>query len=110
MDTIEVQSRKKTRLTLQSTLEGLLGSRNVYYQPPENLKMEYPCIRYSVARHKVDYADNIKYRTAKVYDLVVISKKPDDPVIDKILNLPYTEFDRHYVYDGLNHDIITIYW
>ena len=110
MDTNKAQNQKKTRLTLQSTLEGLLGSRNVYYQPPETLKMEYPCIRYSMSRHLDIYANNSKYLTSKVYDLVVISKKPDNPVIDEILKLPYTEFDRHYVVDGLNHDIITIYW
>ena len=36
-----------SRLELQSKLEELLGSRNVYYQPPESLKMKYPAIRYS---------------------------------------------------------------
>ena len=40
-------SMKRTRLTLQTKLEDLLGSKHVYYQPPENLKMEYPAIRYS---------------------------------------------------------------
>ena len=34
------------RQTLQSELEAILGSRNVYYQPPANLKMQYPAIRY----------------------------------------------------------------
>ena len=36
-----------SRLDLQSKLEKLLGNKNVYYQPPESLKMEYPAIRYS---------------------------------------------------------------
>ena len=35
-----------TRLELQSKLEEILGSRQVYYQPPETVKMEYPAIVY----------------------------------------------------------------
>lgn len=101
---------KRTRLTLQTELEKLLGSKNVYYQPPENLKMEYPCIRYSKSEIRDIYANNIKYLSNDVYDLVVISKKPDNPVIKKLLELPYSEFDRHYITDNLNHDIIRIFY
>ena len=100
----------RTRLNLQTKLEELLGSRNVYYQPPENLKMEYPCIRYSKSDINNIYGSNIKYINHDAYDLVIISKKPDDPVIKKILELPYTQFDRHYVSDNLNHDVIRLYY
>ena len=103
-------SMKQTRLTLQTKLEDLLGSKHVYYQPPENLKMEYPAIRYSKSDEEDIYANNIKYISMSVYDLVVIDKKPDNPVIKKLLELPYSEFDRHYVADGLNHDIIRIFY
>lgn len=103
-------STKRTRLTLQTKLEELLGSKHVYYQPPENLKMEYPAIRYSKSDEEDIYAGNIKYISMSVYDLVVIDKKPDNPVIKKLLSLPYSEFDRHYVADGLNHDIIRIFY
>lgn len=103
-------STKRTRLTLQTKLEDLLGSNHVYYQPPENLKMEYPAIRYSKSDEEDIYANNIKYLSMSVYDLVVIDKKPDNPVIKKLLELPYSEFDRHYVADGLNHDIIRIFY
>ena len=104
------QNQKRTRLTLQSKLEELLESDHVYYQPPENLKMEYPCIRYSKSGIEDIYANNIKYISRDIYDIVVISKKPDHPVIKKILELPYSEFDRHYVFDNLNHDIIRLYY
>lgn len=107
---MEKKTKKRNRLSLQSLLEKLLGSRNVYYQPPENLKMEYPCIRYSKSDITATYGDNIKYRTHDVYDLVVISKKPDHEVINKLLELEYSEFDRHYVSDNMNHDIIKLYY
>lgn len=103
-------STKRTRLNLQSKLEELLGSKHVYYNTPENLKMEYPAIRYSKNDIEDTYASNIKYISRDVYDLVVIDKKPDNPVIKKLLELPYSEFDRHYVADGLNHDIIRIFY
>lgn len=103
-------STKRTRLNLQAKLEELLGSKHVYYNPPENLKMEYPAIRYSKNDIEDTYANNIKYISRDVYDLVVIDKKPDNPVIKKLLELPYSEFDRHYVADGLNHDIIRIFY
>ena len=103
-------STTRTRLNLQSKLEDLLGSKHVYYQPPENLKMEYPAIRYSKSDEEDIYANNIKYLSMSVYDLIVIDKKPDNPVIKKLLELPYSEFDRHYVADGLNHDIIRIFY
>ena len=52
-------STKRTRLTLQIKLEDLLGSKHVYYQPPENLKMEYPAIRYSKSDEEDIYANNL---------------------------------------------------
>ena len=101
---------KKTRLNLQTKLEELLGSKHVYYQPPENLKMEYPAIRYSKDDIFDDRADNLRYRNFDVYTVVIIDKKPDNPVIQKILDMDYASFDRHYVSDNLNHDIIKIYF
>lgn len=100
----------RSRLELQTLLEDLLESTNVYYQPPENLKMEYPCIRYYKDDIRGDYADDMKYSIYDVYHIVVISKRPDHPVINKILQIPYSSFNRHYVSDELNHDVIKLYF
>lgn len=99
-----------SRLNLQTKLEELLGSRNVYYQPPESLKMEYPAIRYSKSRLESRYADDIKYSKLTSYEVIVIDRNPDNEVIQKILDLPYSSFERHYVSDNLNHDIINLYF
>lgn len=99
-----------SRLELQTKLEELLGSRNVYYQPPESLKMEYPCILYSKSDIESKHADNMKYHSIKLYEIIVISKKPDHEVIDKILELPMSKFDRHYASNNLNHDVINLYY
>ena len=98
------------RLELQSLLEALLESKNVYYQPPESIKMQYPAIRYSKKDISIIYANNIGYLTRACYELIIISKLPDNPVIKKLLELPYCSYDRHYVADNLNHDVLTIYY
>lgn len=98
------------RLELHALLVNILGSNNVYYQPPENLKIEYPCIRYSKSNIVSHHADNINYINKNCYDLTVIDKRPDNKAIEKILELPLTSYDRHYVSDNLNHDVIRIFY
>ena len=98
------------RLDLQGLLEELLESRNVYYQPPESVKMQYPAIRYSKKNIQSVYANNSKYLMRDCYELIVISRKPDDPVIKKLLALPDGSYDRQYIADNLYHDTLTIYY
>ncbi len=99
-----------TRSELQLKLEELHESRNVYYNPPASLLMNYDAIRYSLSSIQSDYANNIKYRNMKCYDLIVISKRPDPEVVDKILELPYSSLGRPYVADNLHHYPITLYY
>lgn len=99
-----------TRLELQTLLEELLGSRHVYYQSPENVKMEYPAIRYKLGKISTDRANNAVYLKKKRYEIIVIAKKPDHPVIEKLLELQYCSHDRRYISDGLYHDVLTLYY
>ena len=98
------------RLDLQSLLEELLGSRNVYYTPPESIKMQYPAIRYSKKKIESVHADDSKYLMRDCYELIVISRTPDHPVIKQLLALPYCSYDRPYVADNLYHDVLTMYY
>lgn len=100
----------RTWESLQELLEKLFECRHVYYQPPDNLIMEYPAIRYSLSDIDSKYANNKMYVGMKCYDIVVIDKEPDNPIIEKLLELPYASFNRHYVSDNLNHDIIKLYY
>ena len=99
-----------SRVELQTTLEKLLDNKNVYYQPPESIKMEYPCIRYSKNGINVLYADDKKYRSYNQYQIIVIDRKPDNVAINKILELPLSSYERHYISDNLHHDVINIYY
>lgn len=98
------------RIELQTLLEQLLGSRQVYYQSPGSLKMEYPAIVYSKSNIRVTRANDSIYSKRTRYEIVVVDKRPDNPVIDKILLLPYCSYDRQYKADNLNHDVLTIYF
>lgn len=98
------------RLDLQQTLERLLGSRNVYYQSPPNVSMNYDAIRYSLATIDSRYANDNKYRNMKRYELIVISRKPDPEVVGNILALPYSSLGTPYIADNLYHYPITLYY
>lgn len=100
----------KPREDLQTLLEQLLESRNVYYQTPTSSGMKYPAIKYKKARFDVKHANDIKYASLTCYELIVIAKQPDHPVIQKLMELPYCSYDRHYTADNLNHDALTLYW
>lgn len=99
-----------SRLELQAKLEELLGSKNVYYQPPESLKMNYPAIVYSKSRIDTRKANNSTYSRNTRYEITVIDRLPDNPVIDKLMELPYCSYDRPYKADNLNHDVLTLYF
>lgn len=99
-----------SRLDLQYKLEELLGVRHVYFQPPASVTMEYPAIKYSKSRIDTKKANDSIYSKFIRYELIVISKKPEDPVIDKLLALPYCSYDGSYKADNLYHDVLSLYF
>ncbi|WP_294837462.1 hypothetical protein [uncultured Eubacterium sp.] len=99
-----------SRLELQKKLEELLGTRHVYYQSPASVKMEYPAIVYSQNSRDIRKADNSSYTTNTRYAVTVIDKRPDNSVIEKLLELQYCSYDRQYIADNLYHDVLTLYF
>ncbi len=99
------------RLQLHAELIEVLGSNNVYFQPPETLKMKYPCIRYVKTRPMVDHADNMKYFNMNHYELTVIDTNPDTEIPDNIVNhFQYCSIDRYYTADNLTHCSLDLYY
>lgn len=96
------------RLDLQTILEELLGSRNVYFQPPASIKMKYPAIVYSRKNLSLIHANNHVYGQLPEYEVTLIDPDPDSVFIEKLLQLPYCRFDRHFTSDDLNHDVFSI--
>ena len=98
------------RIKLQSKLEELLGSRNVYYQSPGSENMSYPAIVYSKKNIDSAYANDANYLNHTSYEIIVIDKKPDNKVINDILSLPLSSYDRPYKANNLYHDVLTLYF
>lgn len=99
---------EQRRLELHELLAELLGSRNVYYQPPESVRMKYPAIKYSRDDIQNTFANNNVYMQQYAYEIMVIDEDPDSEIVDKISKLPTARFERHYTSDDLNHDIYKI--
>ncbi len=98
------------RLELHEKLCALLGSRNVYFDPPGSVKMRYPAIVYSRADIQNTYANNGVYRSMTRYNLTVITDDPDSKLIEEVNALPLCSYDRYYASDNLSHDVFTIYY
>lgn len=98
------------RLLFHEVLCEVLGSRNVYFQPPESVKMCYPAIVYARNSIKPTYANNGVYLSQMEYSVTVIDKDPDSPIVGKVALLPTSKFNRHYEKDNLNHDVYTIFF
>ena len=98
------------RPDLQAMLEEILGSRNVYFDPPESVRMKYPAIRYSRKKIGNTYANNSVYRQNNSYELIVIYDDPDSDLPIRISTLPFSSHDRSYKANNLYHDVFTIYY
>ena len=98
------------RQNLQTLLEQILGSSNVYFQPPASLRMKYPCIVYSRDRIDTRFANNTAYANRVAYQITYIDTNPDNSVSEKLIKLPYCEHNRFFTADNLNHDVFTLYF
>ena len=98
------------RLDLQKILEQIKGPKKVYFQPPNNTKMSYPCIVYKMTSADTQFADNLPYAYTKRYQITVIDRNPDSQIPDKVAMLPMCVFDRPFVSDGLHHWVFNLYF
>lgn len=98
------------RLELQALLVGLLGSTNVYFQPPPNLTMKYPCIMYQRDEINTVFADNRPYKHMTRYQVTIVDRNPDSVLHFRVAQLPMCSYDRFYTANGLNHDVYNLFF
>lgn len=99
------------RLQLHDELEGILGTDKVYFQPPENVKLSYPCIVYKKAPPSTNNADNNTYTYTRCYELTAIYIDPDDDLGERIVkHFSMCKLGKSYTYENLHHDPITLYY
>lgn len=98
------------RLQLDDKLRALMPSGwSIYFQPPENVQMQYPCILYGRDNAYRAAADNLGYIKKQRYEVKLITRDPDNPILDDILTWPLTSYGRKYKVDGLHHDVVVVY-
>lgn len=100
----------RPRTELQQMLKDVLGSDHVYFQPPPNVALAYPCIVYSRDLSQTVFADNSPYSYAQRYQVILIDKNPDSEIHAKIAALPMCLFTRFYTADNLNHDVFNLFF
>lgn len=100
----------KPRTELGKILEDILGSNNIYFQAPENIKLKYPCIMYELGSVNTKFANNHPYIHHKRYTITVIDKNPDTKIPDKVASLPGATFSRYFRSDGLHHYVFNMYF
>ena len=93
------------RLDLHEMLCNILGTRNVYFQPPESIKMSYPAIRYRLSEIINTMADNRVYTQSHSYELIVIDKDPDGILKDKISAKDVTPAQKKILESMLKDDM-----
>lgn len=91
-----------TRLELHNELLKFLP--NVYFQPPSNLQMKYPCMVYSRSGKYNLLADDILYLSNQQYQLTVIDRKADSTIADEVeAYLQYCRITNYFTVDNLHH-------
>lgn len=96
------------RLELQTLLETLTPV--VYFTPPNDTQIQYPCIIYQRYIATSEFADNIPYTRNQRYQVTVIDSDPDSLIPDKVAELPMCTKNRFFVAGNLNHDVYNLYY
>lgn len=98
------------RIEIGSILKEILGNTNTYFQPPESIKLKYPCAIYALEGVNHRHANDRVYKSDPRYAVTFISKDPDNTYYDSMIDrFKHCRFDRRYIVDSLYHDVFTIY-
>src|SRR4051812_2856270 len=96
------------RLQLHQLLETF--SENVYFQPPTNVQLKYPCIIYKRDFADTKFADGYPYSHTKRYMITVIDQDPDSEIPGKVASMAMSVFNRFFTADNLNHDVYSVFF
>lgn len=91
------------------TTTGGSPNAHVYFQPPTNVEIKYPCIVYSAEPTETQRADNRAYLKKHPYKVQFISTRPESPILDMILDYPYSRMTATYCSDGLYYTTYKLY-
>ena len=75
---------------------------NVYFQPPSNVRLNYPCILYSLGDIDDTYANNEVYLRDYTFNTTLIVEDIDDPIFEDYI-VTITKSKNTLITDGLYH-------
>lgn len=93
------------RQAIHNLLLTLPGVAKIYYQPPSNVQLEYPCVIYQRDDVSKKHADNQPYFRKNEWMVTTIEMDSDIPISEAVGALQTSEFNRSYNNDGLFHNV-----
>lgn len=106
----------KPRIELDKELRSILqkcgfDKTHVYFQPPSNTQIKYPCIVYQLSIEEDVVANNNLYLANRKYDVTVIDKNPDSYIpVELRSHFQKCSMSRVYTADNLNHTAFVLYY
>lgn len=99
------------RRDLDALLRLILGSGNVYFQPPESTKMRYPAIVYERTGYDTTYSNDRIYHLKDIYSVTIIDPDPDSLIPERMITvIPLATLKRRYTSNNLHHASFIIYY
>lgn len=98
------------RVEFDALLRQVSQIPHIYFQPPSNIKLQYPCIIYKREEIRNRQADNSVYNQQRFYQVTVIDSNPDSIYVDRVSKMVNCDHARTFMTEGLNHDVFRIYY
>jgi hypothetical protein len=100
------------RLLLHSLLAATFPDVTIYYRPPGNILLEYPCIVYERKSLEPSFANTAPYVVGTGFQVSFLSKLPEYFNVEAIYNLtgqgPVITSSDSYENDDIVHDVFNI--
>lgn len=99
------------RLFLHSLLQDTFPGVSIYYRPPGNILLNYPCIVYERRGFEPSFSNTSAYVVGNRYQVMFISRLPGYSNVKKMFDLQGQVIigsNDSYESDDLVHDVFTI--
>lgn len=84
---------------------------NVYFQPPSNIQMVYPCIVYHKNPNFKRYGDNMIFIRKEVYQVKIIETDPESSIGNDMEEyFEYCSIVQVFTQDSLHHTVLRLYF
>ena len=104
---------EETRLFLHALLQNMFSDVSIYYRPPGNIILNYPCIVYEKKAYEPSFGNSTPYVVGMRFQVSLLSKLPGYTSVRDILSLngqgAIVADSDSYENDDIVHDVFTVY-